>query len=114
MLLAAGRLAPQKGFDLLIDAFAGLSERAPGLGFGDFRGRRGAPALGIAEFQQDGLGQRVLLPGWAGNIPDWYGRAHLYAMSSRFEGFPNTLTEAMAHGLPAVSFDCDTGPKDII
>ena len=58
--------------------------------------------------------KRVHLPGQAGNISEWYERADLFTMSSQFEGFPNALAEAMAHGLPAVSFDCDTGPRDII
>jgi glycosyltransferase involved in cell wall biosynthesis len=61
-----------------------------------------------------GLSARVYFPGRVGNLAAWYDRAELYVMSSRFEGFPNTLMEAMAHGLPAVSFDCDTGPRDII
>ena len=61
-----------------------------------------------------GLNHRVKLPGRAGNVTDWYQQADLYVMSSLFEGFPNTLVEAMAHGCPAVSFDCDTGPRDII
>ncbi len=50
----------------------------------------------------------------AGNVGDWYQRADLYVMSSRFEGFPNTLVESMAHECAAVSYDCDTGPRDII
>jgi glycosyltransferase involved in cell wall biosynthesis len=113
ILLAVGRLTPQKGFDLLIEAFGKLSERRPDwdlviIGEGEERQRLELAVSG------KGLLGRVLLPGWAGNVADWYARAQLYVMSSRFEGFPNTLGEAMAYGLPVVSFDCETGPSDII
>lgn len=111
--MAVGRLDSLKGFDLLLSAFASLAERHPEwdlviLGEGLERER-----LEVLR-ERLGLSARVYLPGRAGNVGDWYNRADLFVMSSRFEGFPNALVEAMAHGLPAVSFDCDTGPRDII
>ncbi|MDX9768269.1 MAG: glycosyltransferase family 4 protein [Ectothiorhodospiraceae bacterium] len=113
LLLAVGRLEAQKGFDLLLTAFTALSSRHPQwdlviLGEG--------PQRETLELQQETLGLRgrAFLPGRAGNVADWYARADLYVMSSRFEGFPNTLVEAMAHGCPAVSYDCETGPRDIV
>lgn len=112
-LIAVGRLSVEKGFDLLIAAFAMLAGRYPHwelviLGEGSLRS-----AL-QAQIDAADLRQQVFLPGRAGNIGPWYASADLYVMSSRFEGFPNTLAEAQAYGLPAVSFDCDTGPRDII
>ena len=113
ILLAVGRLCDQKGFDLLIKVFSRLSFSFPDwilviLGEGPDR-----EAL-EAQIRSAGLIDRALLPGRAGNMVDWYKASDLFVMTSRYEGFPNTLLETMVHGVPAVSFDCDTGPRDII
>lgn len=112
-LLAVGRLTREKGFDWLVDAYATLAPRYPDwelviVGEGPER-----DAL-QACIDAAGLADRVFLVGRVGNMRTWYQASQLYVISSRFEGFPNTLAEALAHGLPAVSFDCDTGPRDIV
>lgn len=113
VLLAVGRLDAGKQFDLLIRVFASLAPSLPDwdlviLGEGPEK-----TAL-QAHVERHGLEKRVMLPGLVGNVGAWYERADLYVSTSRYEGFPNTHIEAMAHGLPAVSYDCDTGPRDII
>lgn len=113
VLLAVGRLSHEKNFDLLIDVFSRLGSRHPDwdlviLGEGPDR-----PML-EKQVLDAGSGARVFMPGIAGNVGQWYARADLFVMTSRFEGFPNALAEALAYGLPSISFDCDTGPRDII
>ena len=113
LLLSVGRLGPEKGFDLLLDALASVVKDFPDwdlviLGEGPEREALEAKRVAL------GLAGRVFMPGRAGNVGAWYERADLYVMTSRYEGFPNTLLEAMAYGLPVVSFDCEAGPRDII
>lgn len=112
-LLAVGRLHPLKGFDVLLRAFAQLTDYFPDwdlviLGEGAER-----EAL-QQQIEASNLQERVSMPGRVGNLADWYEDADLYVLSSRMEGLSNTLLEAMASGLPVVAFDCETGPREII
>jgi GalNAc-alpha-(1->4)-GalNAc-alpha-(1->3)-diNAcBac-PP-undecaprenol alpha-1,4-N-acetyl-D-galactosaminyltransferase len=112
-LAAIGRLAPQKGFDLLIDAFARAAEDKPNwslciLGEGPERRRL------EHQIHERGLDGRVRLCGWVPDPAAVLYNCDAFVLSSRFEGFPNALLEAMALGLPSIAVDCPSGPAGII
>jgi glycosyltransferase involved in cell wall biosynthesis len=112
VVLGVGRLARQKNFEALIAAFARVRERRPArlliLGEGE---DRAALETQVAEL---GLGGAVDMPGFAENPYSHMAKAALFVLSSRWEGLPSVLIEAMACGCPVVSVDCPSGPKEIL
>lgn len=112
-VLAAGRLHEQKGFDLLLDAFAGvLGAGVPAaltiLGEGEERS-----AL-QAQVERLGIADAVRFAGFQEHPYRYFGHADVFVLSSRYEGLPNVLLEALACGCPAVAFDCPHGVREIV
>lgn len=112
-ILAAGRLVHQKGFDLLIRSFA-LAAVECGQMYLAIAGE-GPEADALArlarECQLDG---RTLFLGRVSHLGALMSQAHAFVLSSRYEGFPNVLIEALAVGLPVVATDCQSGPREIL
>lgn len=113
VILAVGRLSPEKNFAGLIKAFAGLRGEAPAprlaiIGEGPERG-----AL-QALIEQYGLTERARLLGQRDNPFAYMRRARVFVLNSLFEGFGNVLIEAMACGVPVISTDCPVGPREVL
>ncbi|WP_018185279.1 glycosyltransferase family 4 protein [Kaistia granuli] len=112
-VVAVGRLEQQKGFDLLLEAFARFVRHVPSgrlTIFGD------GPQRAALEQQarELGVGDRVRMPGVTKSPGDWVLAGDIFVLSSRFEGFPNVLLEAMTAGLATIAFDCPWGPSEIL
>ncbi|WP_158769016.1 glycosyltransferase [Paraglaciecola sp. L1A13] len=111
-IVAVGRLSDQKGFDMLIDAFSlVLNERNARLViFGEGELREDLQN----KIEQLDITQSVDLAGYTDNPIAEIKQADLFVLSSRFEGSPNVLVEAMSVGCKVVAFDCPSGPLEIL
>ncbi|WP_417310472.1 glycosyltransferase family 4 protein [Devosia sp.] len=113
-LLAVGRLGYQKNFQVLLRAFETLAQRFPDwdlriVGEGEDR-----VELEAMVASRTALLGRVSLPGATTDIASTYASSHAFCLPSRWEGFPNALAEALAHGLPCVGFEDCSGVRDLI
>lgn len=115
LLVAAGRLHPQKGYRYLLDAIDELVNR---------RGRQQLKLMlfGTGELEAElrrfvtehHLECHVTFGGFTANLHSWFRRAQLFVLPSLYEGLPNSLLEAVACGIPALAADCRSGPREIL
>lgn len=113
IVLAVGRLTYQKGFDLLLESWLKVNKAKT-----DWKLKivgEGEDRANLTNFiEKNELTDSVELVGSTDEISDYYKEAEIFCLSSRFEGFPMVLLETLAFGLPVVSFDCDTGPAEVL
>ena len=111
--LCVGRLHDQKGYDMLVDAFAMIADKCPEWKI-DIFGDGPDKAMLIEKINHYGLSDRIIINAPTSSIFNEYQSSEFLILSSRYEGFALVLLEAMACGIPCVSYKCKFGPEDII
>jgi glycosyltransferase involved in cell wall biosynthesis len=113
ILASVGRLTSQKGFDILIKSFVKLAAKHP-----DWRlviYGEGPDRAFLEKLRDDSsCGDRISLPGLTSDVQAALGKASLFALPSRFEGYPNALLEALSASLPVVATDCPGATGEIL
>jgi GalNAc-alpha-(1->4)-GalNAc-alpha-(1->3)-diNAcBac-PP-undecaprenol alpha-1,4-N-acetyl-D-galactosaminyltransferase len=112
-VIGLGSLRHVKGFDRLIEAFSRIAARHPEWNLVIYGEGSSRPEL-ERQITRLGLANRIGLPGVTEDPYNCLREADLFVLCSRNEGFPNALGEAMACGLPVISFDCKSGPRELI
>lgn len=111
--ISVGRLDSQKGYDILIKVWKKVIEKFPDWSLEIYGDGIDKEKLEL-QIQENKLKNNLFLKGTVKDLKDKYLDSSIYIMSSRYEGLPMVLLEAMSYGLPIISFDCKCGPKDII
>lgn len=112
VLLSLGRLVQEKQVGLIVDVFLKIHNHFPEWDLHIYGDGPSKDEL-AKKIQASGLGARIFLKGTTTLPSQVMANADVFIMASKFEGFPNALLEAMAAGLPCVTFDCPSGPREI-
>ena len=110
IVLAVGRLHNVKQFDVLIKVFSQIETEYKLVILGEGNKRNNLEKI----IKEKNLEKKVFLKGQVKNVNEYYQKSKIFVLSSKYEGFPNALLEAMSNGCACISFDCPYGPNEII
>lgn len=112
-IIMVGRLAPQKGYDILVDIISNIKNKMNDWII-DIYGKGEDKELIVKQIEERGLQNIIKVHSPVSNVRDKMMESSIYLMTSRNEGLPMVLIEAQSCGLPIVAFDCPEGPREIV